>query len=182
MEPGWKDDGIITINNYDSLLRIKYNVEKDYSAILNDLGSIDGFFKFCANRENISFEEIYFEVMNKDGKYAKVCEIIIPYMNGIENNKNIIDYIILKDHLNGIFEFLNKCDYIFSIIPEDNKKFGIISNKDYCACFSCFESIYQYVYGSDDKIESTKEEKALFIKTLSEVPNKGFIKKLSKSY
>ncbi|MGM9877312.1 MAG: hypothetical protein ACI33S_01560 [Bacilli bacterium] len=161
MKPGWKDDGIITFNNYDSLLRIKYDIKKDYKSIIKDLNSIDKFFKFSANRVNISFGDILLELKNEDDKYEKAVEIIIPYMTNNEINKNILDYIIFKDHLNEIFKFLDNCDYIFSIIPEDNKSFGIISNKDYCACFSCFESIYQYVHGSNDGMETMKEEVAL---------------------
>lgn len=34
----------------------------------------------------------------------------------------------------------------------------MISNKDYCATFSCFESIYQYIHGDIEKIEISKEE------------------------
>ena len=46
MKPSWKDDGIITFNNYDSLLRLKYDTNKDYKSIIKDLNSIDKFFKF----------------------------------------------------------------------------------------------------------------------------------------
>lgn len=53
MKPGWKDDGIITFNNYDSLLRIKYSSGIDYISSIKDLNSVDKFFKFCANRVNI---------------------------------------------------------------------------------------------------------------------------------
>ena len=161
MKPGWKDDGIITFNNYDSLLRLKYDTNKDYKSIIKDLNSIDKFFKFSANRVDISFDDIFLELKNEDGKYEKAVEIIIPYMTNNVINKELLDYIIFKDHLDEIFKFLDNCDYIFSIIPDDNKSFGNISNKDYCAGFSCFESIYQYVHGSKNELEISKEESAL---------------------
>ena len=161
MKPRWKDDDTITFNNYDSLLRLKYDTNKDYKSIIKDLNSIDKFFKFSANRVDISFDEIFLELKNEYGKYEKAVEIIIPYMTNNVINKELLDYIIFKDHLDEIFKFLDNCDYIFSIIPDDNKSFGIISNKDYCAGFSCFESIYQYVHGSKNELEISKEESAL---------------------
>lgn len=161
MKPGWKDDGIITFNNYDSLLRVKYDTSNDYKSIIKDLNSVDKFFKFSANRVNISFDEIFLEIKNDESKYVKAVEVIIPYMTNNEINKDMLDYTIFKDHLNEIFNFLDNCDYIFSIIPDDNKTFGTISNKDYCAGFSCFESIYQYVHGNKGKSEISKEELVL---------------------
>lgn len=158
---GWKDDGIITFNNNDSLLRLKYDCEEPYINIINDLNDIDELFKFCSNRVNISFDNIYLETKNEEDKYKKAAEIIIPYMSDIENNKDIIDYSVLGGHLNSIFKFLKECNYIFSIIPEDNKAFGIVTNKDYCAGFSCFESIYQHVHGLGEKPPIIKEEIAL---------------------
>ncbi len=158
MKPGWKDDGIITFDNYDTLLRIKYSFGKDYKFVIKDLNNIDEFFKFCANRVNISFDDIFLEIKNKEGKYEKTAVINIPYMIDNEINKDILDYIVLKGHLNDIFKFLNNSDYIFSIIPDDNKSFGTISNKDYCAAFSCFESIYQYIHGDDESVKETNSE------------------------
>lgn len=79
-------------------------------------------------------------------------------MTDNEINKDVFDFTVFKGCLNEIFKFLDNCDYIFSIMPDDNNKFGIISNKDYCAGFSCFESIYQYVHGNKGKSEITKEE------------------------
>lgn len=158
MEPGWKDDGIIIFNNYDSLLRIKYSSGKDYNSTIKDLNSVDKFFKFCANRVNISFDEIFLEIKNENGKYDKVAEINIPYMIDNEINKSMLDYIVFNGHLNDVFEFLDNSDYIFSIIPDNNKSFGTISNKDYCAGFSCFESIYQYIHGNDEEEKKNKEE------------------------
>ncbi len=161
MKPGWKDDGIIKFNNYDSLLRIKYGAPKDYKSIIKDLNNVDKFFKFSANRVDISFDEIFLELKNDDDKYEKAVEIIIPYMTNNEINKDLLDYVIFKDHLDGIFKFLDNCDYIFSIIPDNNKSFGNISNKDYCAGFSCFESIYQYVHGNKNELGTSKEELVL---------------------
>ena len=161
MKPGWKDDGIITFNNYDSLLRVKYDTSNDYKSIIKDLNSVDKFFKFSANRVNISFDEIFLEIKSDESKYVKAVEVIIPYMTNNEINKDMLDYTIFKEHLNEIFNFLDNCDYIFSIIPDDNKTFGTISNKDYCAGFSCFESIYQYVHGNKGKSEISKEELVL---------------------
>lgn len=158
MKPGWKDDGIITFNNYDSLLRIKYSSGIDYISSIKDLNSVDKFFKFCANRVNISFGDIFLEIKNKDGKYDKAAEINIPHMIDNEINKGMLDHIVFNGHLNDAFKFLNNSDYIFSIIPDDNKSFGTISNKDYCAGFSCFESIYQYVHGNDEEEKETKDE------------------------
>ena len=161
MLPGWTDDGIITFNNYDSLLRIKYCSPKDYKEVIKDLNTVDKFFKFCANRVNICFDKINLETKNSDGKYEIVANIYVPYMIDGEVNKDIIDYNIVHDHINDIFKFLDNSDYIFSIIPEDNKAFESISNKDYCATFSCFESIYQYIKGNGDNDTEIKEEIAL---------------------
>ena len=76
MKPGWKDDGIITFNNYDSLLRVKYDTKKEFKSIIKDLNSIDSFFKFCANRINISFDDVFLALKNEEGKYEKVVEIM----------------------------------------------------------------------------------------------------------
>ena len=161
MKPGWKDDGAITFNNYDSLLRIKYETAKDYKSIIKDVNSVDKFFKFSANRVDISFDEAFLELKKDDDKFEKVVEIIIPYMTNNEINKDLLDYVIFKDYLDQIFKFLDNCDYIFSIIPDNNKSFGNISNKDYCAGFSCFESIYQYVHGNKNELGISKEELSL---------------------
>ena len=59
-----------------------------------------------------------------------------------EINKDILRYDLLENYLNGIFAFLDESDYLFSIIPDDNKSFETISNKDYCSVISCFQSIY----------------------------------------
>lgn len=157
MKPGWKDDGTITFNNYDSLLRVKYDTKKEFKSIIKDLNNIDSFFKFCANRVNISFDDVFLELKNEEGKYEKVVEIIIPYMIENEINKDMLDSNIFIGHLNAIFNFLDNCDYIFSIIPDDNKSFERVSNKDYCAGFSCFESIYQYVNGNNGTRVITEE-------------------------
>ncbi len=161
MKPGWKDDGAITFNNYDSLLRIKYETAKDYKSIIKDVNSVDKFFKFSANRVGISFDEAFLELKKDDDKFEKAVEIIIPYMINNEINKDLLDYVIFKDYLDQIFKFLDNCDYIFSIIPDNNKSFGNISNKDYCAGFSCFESIYQYVHGNKNELGTSKEELSL---------------------
>lgn len=161
MKPGWKDDGSITFNNYDSLLRIKYETAKDYKSIIKDVNSVDKFFKFSANRVDISFDEAFLELKKDDDKFEKAVEIIIPYMTNNEINKDLLDYVIFKDYLDQIFKFLDNCDYIFSIIPDNNKSFGNISNKDYCARFSCFESIYQYVHGNKNELGISKEELSL---------------------
>lgn len=161
MLPGWKDDGVITFNNYDSLLRIKYSSTKGYSEIIKDLSTIDSFFKFCANRVNISFNKINLEIKNDDGKYEIVANVYVPYMIDGQINRYMINYDIVQDHLNDIFKFLDSSDYIFSIIPENNKVFESISNKDYCAAFSCFESIYQYVKSNSEDTTEIKEELAL---------------------
>ena len=158
MKPDWIDDGIITFYNYDSLLRIKYDSKQDYKEIIKDLNSVDKFFKFSANRIDISFDDIYLEMKNEDDKYDKAAEIIIPYMIDNEVNKDMLDYTVFNGHLNDAFKFLNKSNYIFSIIPDNNKAFETISNKDYCAAFSCFESIYQYIHGNDEKVKKTKDE------------------------
>ena len=161
IKPGWKYDGIVSFDNYDSLLRIKYSSEKDYKAIIKDLNVVDKFFKFCTNRINISFDKIFIEKINKDDKFENVAEIIVPYMTEKETNKDMLDYPIFKDHLNDIFNFLDNCDYIFSIIPDNDKEFASISNKTYCAAFSCFESIYQYINEKEKEVGTTKEEIAL---------------------
>lgn len=161
-QPGWKDDGSIVFYNYDSILKIKYNTSKEYVSLIKDLAKVERFLKFCANRGNISVENIFFELKNNDGKYEKVVEVFIPYMIGKEINKEILDYDVLKGHLNDIFNCLDKSDYVFSIIPENNKIFGFISNKDYCSVFSCFQSIYQYIHGNKENIDEMQEESKLF--------------------
>ena len=158
IQPGWKDDGSIIFNNYDTLLRIKYNIGKSYADILKDLGDIESFFKFCTNRNNISFNNIFLEYKNEEKKYEKVVEIIVPYMIENEINKDMIEYELIKGHLDDIFKFLDNSNYVFSIIPDDNKSFQTLSNKDYCAAFSCFESIYQYIHSDVTKEKITKEE------------------------
>ena len=82
-------------------------------------------------------------------------------MTDNEINKDMLDYEILSGKLNALFQFLDNYDYIFSIIPEDNKSFEKVSNKDYCAGFSCFESIYQGVHSFSEDSNQTKEEAAL---------------------
>ena len=106
MLPSWKDDGIITFNNYDSLLRIKYSSTKGYKEIIKDLSTVDSFFKFCANRVNISFDRINLEIKNDDGKYEIVANIYVPYMTEVQINKEMINYDIVQDHLNDKFKFL----------------------------------------------------------------------------
>lgn len=179
MKPGWKDDGIITFNNYDTLLRIKYSHSKNYKSILENLNIVDDFFKFCANRADICFDNIFLEIKNNDGKYDKAAKIIVPYMIDNEIKDDMLDYILLKGHLSEAFKFLKNSDYIFSIIPDDNKSFGIVSNKDYCAAFSCFESIYQYVYGNNEIEKQTKEEAALNEVKKEILP---FLKKIEQDY
>ncbi len=161
MKPGWKYDGIITVDNYDSMLRIKYSSEKDYKTIIENLNTLDKFFKFCTNRKSISFNEIFLEKFNKDGKYENAAEIIVPYMSEKSINKDMIDYSIFKNHLDDVLNFLDNCDYIFSLIPDDDKEYASISNKNYCAVFSCFESIYQYINEKEQEIGITNEEIAL---------------------
>lgn len=151
MKPGWIDDGIITFYNYDSLLRIKYDSKQDYKEIIKDLNSVDKFFKFSANRIDISFDDIYLEMKNEDDKYDKAAEIIIPYMIDNEVNKDMLDYTVFNGHLNDAFKFLNNSNYILALFLIITKHFETISNKDYCAAFSCFESIYQYIHGNDEK-------------------------------
>lgn len=179
MEPGWKYDGIITFDRYDSLLRIKYSSEKDYKQIIKDLNTVDKFFKFCTNRVNVSFDEIFLETVNKEDKYENIAEIFIPYMVDNEANKDMLDFNIFKDHLNQIFCFLENCNYIFSIIPNNNDEICSISNKKYCAAFSCFESIYQFTSVKEQEIGTTNEEIAL-----TEVKNEliPLLEKLDEKY
>lgn len=124
MKPGWKDDGIITFNNYDSLLRVKYDISKDYKSIIKDLNSIDKFFKFSANRVNISFDNIFLEIKNEEGKYVKAVEVIIPYMTDNEINKDVFDFTIIKGCLNEIFTVLGHSKI------ETTENYYITSTKD----------------------------------------------------
>ena len=157
-QAGWKDDGRITFNDYDSVLRIKYDSSKNYASIVKDLASIENFLKFCANRNKISVDSVFLEIKNTEEKYIKSVEIFIPYMIDNEINKDILRYDLLENYLNGIFAFLDESDYLFSIIPDDNKSFETISNKDYCSVISCFQSIYQYTYENKEKSNKILEE------------------------
>lgn len=96
IQPSWKDDGSIIFNNYDTLLRIKYNIGKSYKDILEGLGSVESFFKFCTNRNRISFDNIFLECKNEDEKYEKAVEIIVPYMIDNEINKDMLNYELIK--------------------------------------------------------------------------------------
>ena len=107
-----------------------------------------------------TFQELM-SLIWEDRTCYPVFFIIIPYMIDNEINRDMLDSNIFIGHLNAIFDFFDKCDYIFSIIPDDNKSFGRVSIKDYCAGFSCFESIYQYVYGNNNGTRTIKEEVAL---------------------
>lgn len=179
IEPGWKYDGIITFDRYDSLLRINYSSEKDYKQIIEDLNTVDKFLKFCTNRVNVALDEIFLEIVNKEDKYENIAEIFIPYMVDNEANKDMLDYNIFKDHLDQIFSFLENCNYIFSIIPHNNDEICSISNKNYCAAFSCFESIYQFTSVKEQEIGTTNEEIAL-----TEVKNEliPLLEKLDEKY
>ena len=88
----------------------------------------------------------------------EVVEIIIPYMIDVEINKYMLNYELLENHINDILTFLEKCNYIVSLIPDDNKEFQIISNKDYCATFSCFQSIYQYIHNDNENLIALSDE------------------------
>lgn len=173
--PGWQDDGRITFDDFNSVLRIKYNNNQNYDQVVKDLGVISNFFRFCSNRNNISYESVYLECKNEKNKYYNAVEIIIPYMIDNVVKKDMIDYETIKNNVGNIIEFLDKCDYIFSIIPDSDKDLNVITNKDYCAAFSCFESIYQFVHSdtlkeklsTDEKeLEEAKKEVLLFLENL----------------
>ena len=166
IKAGWKDDGMITFDSYDSNLRIKYCFQRNYTDVINDLSKIEKFLKFCANRNSINVENIYLETKNADEKYVKAVQIFVPYMIDNKINKDILKYELLEKHLNTIFDCLNNSDYLLSIIPDDNKSFYSISNKTYCSVFSCFQSIYKYVC-----VNKAEPEKILEEQKLDEVKN-----------
>lgn len=157
-QAGWKDDGRITFNDYDSALRIKYDSSKKYVDVVKDLVSVERFLKFCANRNKITVDSVFLEIKNSEEKYVKSVEILVPYMTYNEINNDILRYELLEKHLNVIFAFLSESNYLFSIIPDDNKSFETVSNKDYCSVISCFQSIYQYTYGNEEKSDRILEE------------------------
>ena len=158
VQPGWKDDGNISLNAFKSMLRIKYSSQKNYKLIMEDIISIERFFKFCAYRNNISFDSIYLESKNSNGEYIRMAEVIIPYMVDNNINKYMLTYELLKGHLNNIFSFLENSNYILSVIPDNNKNFRELSNKDYCAIISCFQSIYQFIHTNNDKLKLINDE------------------------
>lgn len=168
-----KKNDIITFNRYDSLLRIKYNF------LIEDFIKVYRFFKFCANRADISFDNVFIEIKNEEGKYVKVAELNVPSMSDNKINKEMLDYRVLKGHLNNAFIFLDNSRYIFTIIPNDEKNFGKFSNKDYCATFSCFESIYQYIHNNNNKEIESKEEMELNEVKKEIIP---FLKELNQKY
>lgn len=161
MDPELINDGSIKFGDFNSLLRIKYSSEKNCESVIKDLVSVINFFEFCANRKDITVDKIFLEVLNEDSKYEKIIQIMVPHMVGQKNKTNIFDYKVLKNNINGIFNFLENCNYIFGIIPKNNKDYDTISDKDYCAAFSCFESIQHYICDIKEDEESTKEEIAL---------------------
>ncbi len=159
IQPGWEDDGSITFDDYDTLLRIKYEESQGYKLLLKNLINIESFFKFCSNRNRIFFKNIFLECKNDEGKYIKTAKIIMPFNNEEYINKDMIEYEAIKGHIEDLINFLNSSDYVFSIIPDDNNDFSTVSNKDFCAAFSCFESIYQYIHSGDiQKVEMSKSE------------------------
>ncbi len=160
---GFTDDGIITIDNYDSLLKIKYNNERTFEEIIKDINTVVNFFKFCSNRYNVSFKDIFLESKEKEN----AVKIYIPCMINAVINKNMLTYESVGNKISPIINFLTDYNYIFSIITEDNKPFGSLSNKDYCATFSCFESIYGVIKNEknsdilndyDNKLKEIKDE------------------------
>lgn len=160
IKPGWQDDGSITFGNYDTMLRVKFDSVRDYKEVVKVLGEIETFFRFCLSRNAVSFDSIYIENKNEQNEYYKTVEIFIPYMLENKFNKEMLTYDLFEGHLTEIFKCLKESDYVFSIIPDNNEEFENISNKDYCAMFSCFQSIYQYT--QNNKIdELTEKEKKL---------------------
>lgn len=159
IKPGWQDDGSITFENYDTMLRVKFDSGRDYKEVIKVLEQIETFFRFCLSRNAVSFDSIYIENKNEQNKYYKSVEIVIPYMIENKFNKEMLTYELFEGHLTEIFKCLKESDYVFSIIPDNNEEFESISNKDYCAMFSCFQSIYQYT--QDNEInELTEKEKS----------------------
>lgn len=161
--PTWKDDGCYSFGQFDSTMRIKYNEGIDYKDVIKDLVKIEKLFQFCANGNNITFDKVFLEVKKNVGKYVHAVEIIVPYMVDNEINKDMLDYGLLKGHIDRLIKTLQESNYVFSIIPDDDNEYEVVSNKDFCATFSCFQSIYQYVHGNDDisKSEMSKNEVAL---------------------
>ena len=161
--PTWNDDGCYSFGQFDSILRIKYSNGSDYKSIIKDLAKIERLFQFCANRNEITFDNIFFESKDETGKYIPVVEVIVPYMIDNEVNKYILDYDLLEGRLSKLINILKESNYVFSTIPDDDKEFHLISNKDYSAAFSCFQSIYQYIHNADNLDENimTSEEIAL---------------------
>lgn len=166
--PTWKDDGCYSFGQFDSILRIKYSDGMDYKNIIKDLAKIERLFQFCANRNEITFDNIFFECKDETGKYIPVVEVIVPYMMENEINKYMLDYDLLEGHFSKLISTLRESNYVFSTIPNDNKEFSIVSNKDYSAAFSCFESIYQYVHSADNYDENIMSEEEI---ALNEVKN-----------
>ena len=73
--PGWQDDGRITFDDFNSVLRIKYNNNQNYDQVVKDLGVISNFFRFCSNRNNISYESVYLECKNEKNKTVRCLNV-----------------------------------------------------------------------------------------------------------
>ncbi len=159
-EPGWKNDGIITFDNYNSLLKVKYSHKKDYDSVIDDIRTINTFFEVCSNRKNISYDDVFLETKDCNGKNIMIAKIILPYMEVLDTTKEMLDYDILKNHLSNMFEFLDKCNYIASGIPDQENEMTFLRVRDYCYMFSCFEGIYEYIH-SNNKENTTKEDTKL---------------------
>ena len=160
--PRWKDDGCYNFGQFDSSVRIYYNNSVNYKKVIQDIAKIERLFQFCTNRNSITFEKIFLEIQDNENKHKSVAEIIVPYMIENDVNKYMINYDTLSGHISNLIKILNNSNYVLSIIPNDESEHNIITNKDYCAVFSCFQSINNYKnYENPDETKEDKYETSL---------------------
>ena len=157
VKPGWRDDGIFTFDEYNSMLRLKYDKSISIEALVPNIISIQKLMQFCSNRKIITFNTVHIESKNIDGKFEKKVLVFIPPIEDNEINKYMIEYDTISGNINQIFEYFNKSEYVLENIPRDNKEFNIISNKDFSSSVSCFQATYNIV-NANKNVDSSNEE------------------------
>ena len=178
--PRWKDDGSYNFGQFDSSVRINYNYAVNYKKVIQDIAKTERMFQFCANRNNIVFENIFLEIQDSENKHKSVAEIIVPYMIENDVSKYMINYDTLSGHISNLIEILNNSNYVLSIIPNDESEHNTITNKDYCAVFSCFQFVNNYK--KSESFDETKEDK--YEESLNEIKDEilAFLEEKDQEY
>lgn len=169
INPGWRDDGIFTFNEYDSLLRLKYKKPLCIEKLTPNIVSIQKLMQFCSNRKIINYSEVYLEAKDSSDNYSKKALIFIPPIVDNIINKNMIEYDVIKGKISKIFEFFDKSEYVLETLPADNKEYSIVDNKGFSSKVSCFQSTYETIDSGEEVdtsnttlIDLKKELKCVF--------------------